>query len=341
MTSISVAMATYNGERFIQEQLASLAAQKHLPHEMVVCDDGSTDRTLEILAEFAKAAPFPIYIHRNPHNLGYADNFFKAASLCQGEWIAFCDQDDIWLPNKLDDVVSALDKDDRPNMVLQNAFLCREDLSHDGRLFPARIRTGYHPPKSQYAFWVWPGFVKTVKANVFRDIPHSNRPKSYFPKEKVQTHDKWTCMIANATGGILVLENPSALYRRHERALTGQYGVQSLSERIEKAMSTAADQYDFLAEVASDTAKYLRQLAIASPACSAADFLSSAGGFDIVAQAQAARAALYTSPNLTSRVRSFVQIAVLGGYIGPSMIAMGWKSGAKDILAAIGAVRKK
>lgn len=101
MANISVAMATYNGEAFIAEQLDSLAQQTLLPNELVVCDDGSTDATLSIVDEFERTAPFPVIIVRNPQRLGFTANFFKAARLCRGTLIAFCDQDDIWLPQKL------------------------------------------------------------------------------------------------------------------------------------------------------------------------------------------------------------------------------------------------
>ena len=89
-------MATFNGDTYLSPQLQSLARQTLLPHELVVCDDGSTDRTLEIVRAFAADAPFPVRVHRNDEHLGFADNFLKAAVLCGGELIAFCDQDDVW-----------------------------------------------------------------------------------------------------------------------------------------------------------------------------------------------------------------------------------------------------
>src|ERR1700728_1787253 len=97
---ISVAMATFNGEKYIREQLDSIAGQTLLPFELVITDDGSTDATLGIVENFASVAPFPVKIHRNESRLGYANNFIRAASLCQGELIAFCDQDDIWMTEK-------------------------------------------------------------------------------------------------------------------------------------------------------------------------------------------------------------------------------------------------
>ena len=97
---ISIAIATYNGEKYIREQLDSILAQMENDFEVVICDDASTDRTLSILKEYEKKdSRFRIY--ENEENLGYRENFNKAVSLCKGDFIAFSDQDDIWLPNHL------------------------------------------------------------------------------------------------------------------------------------------------------------------------------------------------------------------------------------------------
>ena len=107
--NISIAMATYNGEKYIKEQLQSLSNQTSLPFELVVGDDGSTDATLDILKEFCAHAPFPVRIHQNQANLGFARNFLDTARRCKGDWIAFCDQDDVWLPDKLATVIQAIE----------------------------------------------------------------------------------------------------------------------------------------------------------------------------------------------------------------------------------------
>ncbi|MBB5063623.1 glycosyltransferase family 2 protein [Granulicella mallensis] len=98
---ISVAMCTYNGERYLNEQLQSFVDQHRLPDELILCDDGSIDNTLSLAEEFARHAPFPVRIVRNAENLGYSRNFAKAISLCSGEVIALSDQDDLWYPQKL------------------------------------------------------------------------------------------------------------------------------------------------------------------------------------------------------------------------------------------------
>jgi glycosyltransferase involved in cell wall biosynthesis len=104
---ISVAMCTYNGSRFLKEQLQSIACQSTLPVELVICDDGSTDDTIQILSAFATQVPFDVRMFVNRERLGAVKNFEKAISLCGGEIIALCDQDDIWKPHKLAKLVEA------------------------------------------------------------------------------------------------------------------------------------------------------------------------------------------------------------------------------------------
>jgi glycosyltransferase involved in cell wall biosynthesis len=105
---LSVAMCTYNGARFLREQLESIAAQTRLPDELVVCDDGSADESPEIVRKFAKNAPFPVRLEINERNLGSTKNFGKAIGLCEGDIIALADQDDVWKPAKLAVLETAL-----------------------------------------------------------------------------------------------------------------------------------------------------------------------------------------------------------------------------------------
>ncbi|MGA7410085.1 MAG: glycosyltransferase family 2 protein [Bryobacteraceae bacterium] len=99
--SSSVAMCTYNGARFLGEQLSTIAQQTEPPKELVVFDDCSTDETVSILESFASQAAFPVRILVNAHNLGPARNFEKAIEACDGDIIVFSDQDDLWRPHKL------------------------------------------------------------------------------------------------------------------------------------------------------------------------------------------------------------------------------------------------
>lgn len=124
--TISVAMCTYNGARFLEEQLDSIAAQCRLPDELVVCDDGSNDGTVEIVKHFAERAVFPVRFCRNQKTLGSTRNFENAISLCRGDLIALCDQDDIWLSEKLSRMAAILEADPSLGGVFSDADLIDE-----------------------------------------------------------------------------------------------------------------------------------------------------------------------------------------------------------------------
>jgi glycosyltransferase involved in cell wall biosynthesis len=123
---ISVAMCTYNGSRYLQEQLQSIASQTRLPDELVVCDDGSTDDTVSLLTAFAAQAPFPIRMYSNERRLGPTKNFERAIRLCRGDVISLCDQDDTWKPLKLEKLVAILDEHPRAGYVFSDAEIMDE-----------------------------------------------------------------------------------------------------------------------------------------------------------------------------------------------------------------------
>lgn len=116
MKKISVAIATYNGEKFINEQIVSITNQTLKPDEIIVCDDNSTDGTVEILRNlinFYKDLNIKLVI--NEKNVGYTKNFANAMKMCTGDVIFLSDQDDIWAHNKIEDYLKALENE---NIVL-------------------------------------------------------------------------------------------------------------------------------------------------------------------------------------------------------------------------------
>jgi glycosyltransferase involved in cell wall biosynthesis len=133
MISVSVAMATYNGQKFVREQLDSLAAQQHLPSELIITDDASSDKTVAIVQQFRTAAPFPVHLHQHEKRVGYRANFMRAAHHCISEVIAFCDQDDIWSPRKLALCVQPF-RDPAVLLTYHNAEVVTEAGARIGRL---------------------------------------------------------------------------------------------------------------------------------------------------------------------------------------------------------------
>jgi glycosyltransferase involved in cell wall biosynthesis len=137
MTS-SVALCTYNGETYIAEQLDSILSQTFAVSEIIICDDGSTDGTIKILSDYAERYPAIIKVYQNSENLGYIGNFEKAMSLCSGDIVLLCDQDDRWYENKTEVVTNIFHNHQNINIICH--FTKPEDimnrLLYQGNVFP-------------------------------------------------------------------------------------------------------------------------------------------------------------------------------------------------------------
>jgi hypothetical protein len=131
---LSVALCTFEGERYLPELLESIEDQRRQPNEVVVCDDGSRDRTMDILERFRERVRFPVEIRVNEERLGSTKNFEKAIDLCSGGTIFLCDQDDVWHEDKLHRVSEALDRAPRAGVVFTNAELIDDRSRSLGRL---------------------------------------------------------------------------------------------------------------------------------------------------------------------------------------------------------------
>ncbi|NHN83948.1 glycosyltransferase [Acetobacter musti] len=217
--TISIAMATYNGALFLEEQLRSLAEQSFLPYELVVCDDGSRDETIDILRNFAQSSPFPVRILQNETNLGYADNFMKASALCEGDYVAFCDQDDIWNSEKLE--------------VAANAFINSQVMlfSHGCQLISASGAALRDPeyviPDGCYrladldplnAFF---GFSCVFRRSLLALWDSGKRPIDLISDGRLLAHDRWIYFLATSTGLVVYNSRPLALYRQHGNNFAG------------------------------------------------------------------------------------------------------------------------
>lgn len=130
---ISVAMCTYNGAKYLPEQLKSIADQIIPVDELVVCDDGSNDDTIEVLKTFSKNSSFPIFIHQNKSNLGSTKNFEKCLSLCKGDIIFLSDQDDAWRKDKVEKQLAYFNQYPETDAVFSDAMMMDDDSKPTGR----------------------------------------------------------------------------------------------------------------------------------------------------------------------------------------------------------------
>lgn len=218
---ISIALTTYNGASHLEEQLQSLASQSLLPYELVVSDDGSTDDTLSILHRFALDAPFPVRVHVNPRRLGYTDNFIHAVSLCEGDWIAFCDQDDIWLVDKLSEISSAVE--DGTTLVVHPVQTVDAALRPiDAQSITARVKLGKKPFRLA-TFGYFSGLGVTFRRDLMNLISYRPRFPDRHNKNVEAAHDEWICALADALGNTRKLDRRLVLYRQHTNNTCGAW----------------------------------------------------------------------------------------------------------------------
>lgn len=220
MVRISIALAAYQGARFLPEQLASLAGQTLLPSELVVLDDGSDDETCTIIEQFAASAPFPVQLIRNERRLGYRENFMRAAAACSGDLIAFCDQDDIWAPEKL--ARSAAPFHD-PAVVLayHNARLTDPLGKQGGHIFPPREKDAILTHEDIEPWRIVPGFSQTIRRSLLRFSDLHQQSEDMFDLSERMPHDQWFLFLATALGKTAYLSEPLAQYRQHDSNTSG------------------------------------------------------------------------------------------------------------------------
>ena len=137
---LSVALCTYNGASYIEKQLLSILQQEVPINEIIICDDGSYDNTIQLINNFFRRHIFKnIYLIRNEIQLGVINNFEKAISLCSGDIIFLSDQDDIWLPQKTKEFITFFQQHPNVNLCFSDAYLIDEydNIKSNWSLFDA------------------------------------------------------------------------------------------------------------------------------------------------------------------------------------------------------------
>jgi glycosyltransferase involved in cell wall biosynthesis len=210
--TVSVAMATYNGERYLEEQLDSILSQTLKPVEIIVCDDQSTDGTRAILEKYQQDGHIRFFI--NDNRLGFVGNFKKAVSLTKpNNYIALSDQDDIWLPNKIDaaaNLILNIEVKGQSAMVYSDLVLVDQDKNILNSSF--RNELGQDVYRHCLATLLFGGFVNgcTMLMNPLM--------RTYFatiPDRPEINHDTWIALIAYTFGHAGIVEKPDIFYRKH------------------------------------------------------------------------------------------------------------------------------
>ena len=247
---ISIALAVHNGERFLGEQLESFLRQERLPDELIISDNASTDRTREIVREFAAAAPFTVHLLVNQSNGGIMRNFHRALKECTGDIICLSDCDDVWLPAKLRRVEEVFAVEPSVGIILSNSEFVDSTLRPLGLTTHRRRFAAYgshevmHSGREALAGVLAERPAPYGHAMAFRSVvltyPVVPLPDASFGREG--GHDRWLAYMLALFVDLAVIGEPLVLYRRHseQSANVGRKTLAplTLGERIRRLLDS-------------------------------------------------------------------------------------------------------
>ena len=233
--SLSVALASYNGERYLAEQLYSIARQTRLPDELVISDDASTDSTPAIVRDFAATVSFPVRFLQH-ERLGTTRNFELAIAACQGDIIFLCDQDDVWYPGKTKIIEAAFMNQPHAGAVFTDADVVDENLRPLGsqlwRFF--RFKSG---EQAQLAAGDALGVLLRHPVATGATMAFRSSFRDFLLPMPPTWHDAWIALLIGAASHLVALPTPLIAYRQHSH---NQVGVPRRGRNRDK---TVADIY--------------------------------------------------------------------------------------------------
>jgi len=225
---LNIAMATYNGEKYLKEQLDSIYSQSYQNIQIIACDDCSTDGTVDILKVYSQKNGLKFIV--NKKRSGFVKTFENAVHLCEGDYIAFSDQDDVWLPNKLEiqmNYMVEFEKQypDKPLLIHHDVYIVDEMLTNKNIRF---LKTFGHISGLKNMLF---GNAKVQGATV---LFNKKLKEISFPlPENLAFHDLFLSYICEVFGKRIYINEPYLLYRQHSN---NQIGIQNKS-KLEKTRS--------------------------------------------------------------------------------------------------------
>lgn len=213
---ISVALCTFNGEKYIAEQLESILSQKRSVEEIIVCDDCSTDLTYSILEAFQSRYPYIFKIFENETSLGITKNFEKAIQNCSGDLIFLSDQDDLWFPEKTKKIIDFFEKNPHFDAVFHNLQLYK-----DGEILPKTLwdtisfEENLRDSKKLLFHTILFDNVVTGAALAFRNT------KNFHFENKNFLHDYYLALQFSSENKLGIINECLGFYRLHENQNVG------------------------------------------------------------------------------------------------------------------------
>jgi glycosyltransferase involved in cell wall biosynthesis len=223
-------MCTYNGSRYLREQLTSILGQTHKIDEIVICDDNSSDDTPAIIEAFRQQYPGIITFHRNVQNIGAIRNFENAISLCQNEIIFLSDQDDIWRNDKVEIMVNAFLENKDALLIFSNAAI----IDSEGNATNKVLWSTLNPPFDNITRNKWRNNRLAFEDLLLNEnkvtgatVAFRSKLKKYtlpFVMPKEYWHDCWLALHASILEGLFFIDSDLIKYRLHANQHQGVTG---------------------------------------------------------------------------------------------------------------------
>lgn len=233
---IDILLATYNGEKYLKEQIDSILNQTYKEFRILIRDDGSTDETLKQIQLYMSKYPDKIFLVEEES--GYrcsANNFMILAMHAESEYVMFCDQDDIWLPNKIEDTLNEMKKIENqygietPTVVFGNYIVVDEKLNEITNIRANQIDNYKLDLNHLLVQNYVTGCLMMVNKSLYSNI------KFYSPE--ILMHDWWIAIYASSFGIIHHFDKELMLYRQHGKNFVGAVDIKSFKYRLNKIIS--------------------------------------------------------------------------------------------------------
>jgi glycosyltransferase involved in cell wall biosynthesis len=244
--TVSIALCTYNGEKFLKDQLDSFTNQTNSPDELIICDDNSTDNTIQIIKTFQQTAPFNVRLYINESRLGSTKNFERAISLTRGDVIFLSDQDDWWHPEKIRTILDCFEGKCGIicGGVFSDAEIVDESLNYQDRNLWDSIGFDKIKRKNFEKGDAIPLLLKwdiVTGATLAFDAKFKN---VIIPIPEVWVHDTWISLLLAYMTDLHMIEQPLIKYRQHSHQQIG-IGNHSFSRKIEIILAGLWNRKDY------------------------------------------------------------------------------------------------
>lgn len=225
MKQVCIIMATYQGEQYLAPQIDSIIKNTYQHIKLHIFDDGSSDSTFTIAKDYARRYPEKVHVFQNNENKGVIRNFLEAAASLEADYYMYCDQDDIWLPEKIQKTLQFMKSQENdtanprntPVVVFADATVTDANLSETAPSF--QRQSGYNTSALDLPHLLMEN--KLIGCTMmFNRAARDKLLRGELPSA-IRMHDWWLALIGAAFGKVAYLDEPLLLYRQHERNVIG------------------------------------------------------------------------------------------------------------------------